>query len=128
MLCTSEHFPLCTLWVHTFTRVVAKFVKVSNSKKCKCLMSMDMKRGCVCVTFLFSFFLETEGKPNQRQNEYHKIEKCALAEGRRDPSCAKTPPSVYFCVTFVLVDFKVIDPILLGIFFLFPFLKGGLLY
>jgi hypothetical protein len=23
-------------------------VKVSNSKKCQCLMSMDMKRGCVC--------------------------------------------------------------------------------
>ena len=83
---------------------------------------------CLCYFSFFFFFLETEGKPNQRQNEYHKREKCALAEGRRDPSGAKTPPSDYFRVTFVLVDFKVIDPILLGIFFLFPFLKGGLLY
>ena len=43
------------------------------------------------LTFLFFSFFEREGKPSQRQNEYHKREKRALAEGRQDPSGTKTP-------------------------------------
>ena len=65
MLCTSEHFPLCTLWVHTFTRVVAKFVKVSNSKKCKCLMSMDV---FVLLFFFFFFWRQKANPTNAKMN------------------------------------------------------------
>ena len=35
--------------------------------------------------FFFSFFPEIEGKPNQRQNEYHKREKTRPHRGEAGP-------------------------------------------